>query len=324
MEDKVIADLKKSYGITCYQIAPVSGGLLNLKWKVSTDKGELLVKQYSTQRFRRDQIEWIESVLQRQIILEKRGFPCPCLWQNAGRVIRWMDEKTIYMVMSFCPGKTESSETVTIAQMRSLGSACAAMHKMFAQLPEPSDKSLPGFGGYTMDQLRESFESRMMQCTQDTPVEYRKALLALEPVLKRLNTGFFGHFPKGFAHEDFQPGNILFHGDRVSAIVDFDRNCYSYIWHDVGRAVLSFALEGGTMNVGKVCAFREGYSQHSELSMRDVAGALRLSWCIETPWWIQPKFFEECDEIPKRFRDEMLWLTEHWFELDSLLCTGQA
>ena len=324
MEDKVIADLKKSYGITCYQIAPVSGGLLNLKWKVSTDKGELLVKQYSTQRFRREQIEWIESVLQRQIILEKRGFPCPYLWQNAGRVIRWMDEKTIYMVMSFCPGKTESSETVTIAQMRNLGSACAVMHKMFAQLPEPSDKSLPGFGGYTMDRLRESFESRMMQCTQDTPVEYRKALLALEPVLKRLNTGFFGHFPKGFAHEDFQPGNILFHGDRVSAIVDFDRNCYSYIWHDVGRAVLSFALEGGTMNVGKVCAFREGYSQHSELPMRNVADALRLSWCIETPWWIQQKFFEECDEIPKRFRDEMLWLTEHWFELETLLCTEQA
>lgn len=59
MEDSIIADLKGSYGIICNQITPVTGGLLNLKWKVSTEKGEFLVKQYSTKRFRREQIERI-------------------------------------------------------------------------------------------------------------------------------------------------------------------------------------------------------------------------------------------------------------------------
>ena len=38
MEDKIIADLKESYGITFNQITPVTGGLLNQKWKVSTEK----------------------------------------------------------------------------------------------------------------------------------------------------------------------------------------------------------------------------------------------------------------------------------------------
>ncbi|MGH4121624.1 MAG: hypothetical protein ACREV6_01605 [Clostridium sp.] len=65
MEDKIIADLKESYGININQITPVTGGLLNHKWKVSTEKGELLVKQYSTKRFRRESIELIESSLQR-------------------------------------------------------------------------------------------------------------------------------------------------------------------------------------------------------------------------------------------------------------------
>jgi len=51
MEDKIIADLKESYGITFNQITPVTGGLLNQEWKVLTEKGELLVKQYSTKRF---------------------------------------------------------------------------------------------------------------------------------------------------------------------------------------------------------------------------------------------------------------------------------
>lgn len=321
MNDSIIADLKNSYGLTCNQITPVTGGLLNLKWKVSTEKGDLLVKQYSTKRFRREQIERIETALQRQIILEKNGVPCPFLWQYGDRVIRWLDDKTAYMVMDFRQGKTEKANTITIAQMRNLGSACAEMHKGFSQLIEPSVKSLPVFGGYSMDLLWENFNSSMAKCSQDIHVEYRKALFAMEPILKQLSTKFFDRLPKGLAHEDFQPGNILFNGDCVSAIVDFDRSCYSYIWHDIGRAVLSFALEGNIMNVDKVCSFREGYSQHSELTLPNIADALRLSWCIETPWWIQPEFFGECDEIPKRFKEEMLWLTEHWFEIDSLLCS---
>lgn len=319
MEDSIISDLKESYGITFNQITPVTGGWSNQKWKVSTEKGELLVKQYCTKRFRREQIERIESALQRQIILEKNGVACPFLWQCGDRVIRWLDDKTAYMVMDFRSGKTENPDTITVTQMYSLGSTCAVMHRAFSELPTHSVKSLPGFGGYTLDLLWENFNFRMMKCSPEAHVEYRKALLALEPILKQLNTEFFDKFPKGFAHEDFQPGNILFDVDCVSAVIDFDRNCFSYVWHDIGRAILSFALEDNIMNVEKVCAFLEGYSQHSALTLSNIADALRLSWCIEVPWWIQPEFFGECDEIPKRFKDEMLWLTEHWFEIDSLL-----
>jgi homoserine kinase type II len=321
LEDKIIADLKESYGITFNEITPVTGGWLNPKWKISTEKGELLVKQYSTKRFRKDQIEWMESVLQRQIILEKNGVPCPFLWQHEGRIIRSLDDSTAYMVMDFCLGKTENHETITITQMRSLGSACAIMHRAFSQLPEPSDKNLPTFGGYTIDLLWENFNSRMIKCLPDTNVEYRKALLAIEPILKQLSIEFFNKFPKGFTHEDFQPGNIMFSADCVSVIVDFDRNCYSYVWHDIGRAILSFALECNKINVEKVRAFLEGYSQHLEVTLPNIADALRLTWCIEIVWWIQPEFFGECNEVPKRFKDEILWLTEQWFEIDSILCS---
>jgi homoserine kinase type II len=321
MKDKIIVDLKENYGLTCNQITPVIGGLLNLKWKVSTEKGELLVKQYSTKRFRSEQIEKIESALQRQIALEKIGVPCPLLWQSGGRVIRWLDDKTAYMVMEFRSGKTENPDTITLTQMHGLGSTCAIMHRAFSQLPTHSVETLPSFGGYTMDLLWENFNSRMMKCSSKDPVEYREALLALEPILKQLNPGFFEKFPQGFAHEDFQSANILFNADCVSAVIDFDRNCFSYIWHDIGRALLSFALEGNVMNIEKVCAFIKGYSQYSTLTLLDIADALRLSWCIEISWWIQPEFFGECNETAKRFKDEMLWLTEHWFDIDSLLCS---
>lgn len=43
------------------------------------------------------------------------------------------------------------------------------------------------------------------------------------------------------------------------------------------------------------------------------------NWALDECW--KEPFFGECDEIPKRFKDEMLWLTGHWFVIDSLLCS---
>ena len=320
MDNRIIIDLKENYGLTCNQITPITGGFMNLKWKITTvEKGGLLVKQYSTKRFRRAQLEWIEFALQRQIILEQNGVSCPFIRQYKNNAIRFLDDEIIYMVMDFHSGKTQKPDTITITQMRSLGSACGIMHKEFSQLPEPEDKSLPGFGGYTIDALWENFNWRMSQCPPDVNPEYKKALLATEPILKQLNSEFFDKFPKGFSHEDFQSGNILFDANNV-IILDFDRNSYSYIWHDIGRAILSFALENDKMNVGKVCAFLEGYSQYLPLTLSNIADALRLSWCIEVPWWIQPEFFgEDCGDIPKRFKEEILWLTKNWVEIDFLI-----
>lgn len=321
MDEKIVNDLIENYGITFNSITPVTGGYLNKKWKISTEKGELLVKQFSTVRFRKKNIESIESMLQRQVILEK-GIPCPSILKHGDRVIHWMDRDTAYMVMNFCSGKTEGPDTITIKQMNSLGSTCAIMHKAFSQIPLPSDLSLPTTGSYTMDALWGNFHFRMDECNYSVvPDEYKKALYVMEPILNQLNSDFYDKFPKGYAHEDFHSGNILFEKDCVSAVLDFDRNCYSYIWHDIGRAIMSFALEGTKMNVEKVHAFLEGYSKHLDLTLTNIVDAMKLTWCIETAWWIQPYCFRECNEVPKRFKDEMLWLGDHWFEIDSIVCS---
>lgn len=319
MQSSMIADLKESYGITCNQITPVSGGWLNQKWKICTDKGELLVKQFSSKRYSREKLKLVESAMQRQIILERNGVPCPSIRQCGGHAIRILDDETAYVVMDFFPGKAEGPDTITIMQMRSLGNACGLMHKAFSALPAHSVEGYPLNSSRTIDALWANYHARMLESPLSTPIEYRKAVLAQEPILSQLTSGFFDNLLKGIAHEDFAADNILFNSDGVSAIVDFDRNHYSYIRHDIGRAILSFALKDNLLEIEKIDAFLEGYSKHSELTMPDIADALRLTWCMEVPWWIQPEFFREDREKVVRFKDEMLWLTEHWLDLDSLL-----
>ncbi len=321
MENSIIADLEESYGLTCNQITPVEGGWLNQKWKVSTDKCELLVKQFSNRRYSGDKLKLVESALQRQIILEKNGVPCPPVRLCGGHAIRLLNNETAYMVMEFRRGKVENPNTVTIMQMRSLGNACGLMHKVFLQLPAISVKGFPINSGRIMDSLWANFYACKQECSSSLPIEYRKALLMQEPILKQLTNRFFDKMPKGIAHEDFSFDNILFDADCVSAIIDFDRNHYSYIWHDIGRAILSFALKDNRMDMEKLYAFLEGYSQHLALTLTDIADALRLSWCIEVTWWIKPELFRANREKVVRFKNEMLWLTEHWFELDSIICS---
>jgi len=318
MKNSIAADLKKRHGIECTQITPVSGGWLNEKWRVSTNKGELLIKQFSMERFSRERLEVIETALQRQVMLRESGVLCPFILQSEGKIINWVNDEP-YMVMEFMPGEVRKAENITSVQMKSLGNSCAVMHKAFSGIPEPADKVLPVFGGYSLDLLWEHFNSHKKKCQEDTDTEYRKALLALEPILKQLDQVFFDKFSKGFTHEDIQTGNILFSENAVSAIIDFDRNCYSYTWHDIGIAILSFALDGETLNTEKVQAFIDGYSQHLPLTLSDIADALRISWCIETVWWIQPEFFGECSEVAKRFKEEVVWLTKNWFDLNSVL-----
>lgn len=319
MEPLIITDLKKSYGISCDQITPVSGGWLNKKWKVFSSDAVWLVKQYSNQRFCQRQLFQIEAALHRQIRLEITGFPCPHVLLCGGHAIRMTENGISYMVMGFCPGKIESPSTLTQIQMSSLGAVCGRMHQAFSKLLSQGVKGFPVLPQRLLDSLQGNYMSckeRFKRCPSQN--EFRKDVLLQKKILQTLEESFFHSLPKGIAHEDFSPDNMLFQPEGVCAILDFDRNQYSFPWHDIGRAFLSFALKQGTMDLQMIRGFLHGYAAYRPLKPKDVVAALRVTWCIETPWWIQPEFYQDASTKTMRFREELSWLTRHWFDLESI------
>lgn len=95
------------------------------------------------------------------------------------------------------------------------------------------------------------------QAAADAPAALSRAMAARKSILKSLEPGFFDRLPMGLSHEDFTPDNMLFDGQSVAAILDFDRNQYGYLYHEVGRALLSFALVDGMLATEKARAFLE-------------------------------------------------------------------
>lgn len=321
MDATIRTDIQTAYGLAIEDCTPVVGGWLNRKWKARTERGDLLVKQFSRVRFRPGQLEKIVDALRRQMAVADMGIPCPAILSPCGTSdpLRFMDDGTVYMVMTYCSGHSETPETVTAAQMHSLGTVSGQMHRLFGRLPVENVKGHPIDTAKIVPELLENYSVRMKDTVIETSDAYRAAVMAQKPILDTLSPAFFAHLPKGIAHEDFSPDNILFEEDNVSVILDFDRNCYNFLWHDVGRAILSLALKDGALDLGKVRAFVDGYAVWMPLRMEDIADALRITWCLETPWWIQPGFFAECSPKVARFRDEILWVTEHWNVLDLMI-----
>jgi homoserine kinase type II len=200
--------------------------------------------------------------------------------------------------------------------MHSLGSACAIMHKYFAQL-NAENLSID------TDNLLIKLINYHEDCVSKMPTEecelYKQTVVKQEKIINSLHDDFLCSLPKGITHKDFAADNILFYKDSVSAILDFDTNRYGYQWQDIGRILLSLSLKNEDFNVNLVNAFISGYQEHLEMNISHIANAMRLSWCIETPWWIYYGNFINPTIKAARFRDEIIWLTDNWFELEYIL-----
>lgn len=324
IDNKVALDLEKCFSLRFDQCTPVSGGWLNKKWRIKSGRGIFLVKQYSHERFSRKKLNEVESALQYQILLREKGVPCPEILTYQGKALRFLDEDTTYMVMEFCPGKIESCETVTLEQLHSLGEICGKIHSELGKLSVDGTKGYPMIGDIILEELWDNYNSKIENLPFEKNQEYIGVVKQLKPILNSLTAKYIDSLPKGLAHEDFSPDNILFSKTGVSAVIDFDRIQYSFLHHDAGRAILALTLEGegslehGKINLQKARAFIDGYSEYSPLRLVDIADVLRATWCIESIWWIQPEIFDNGNEKVTRFKNEIMWLTRHWFELDSL------
>lgn len=201
--------------------------------------------------------------------------------------------------------------------MRSLGENCALMHKSFRAIPCEGVKGYPLNPVEIMKSLSAHYKNAAT--AESASEEYRFTIALLGGLLYDLPDDFPCRFRQSVCHEDFSADNMLFHADRLSVFLDFDRNQYSFPAHDIGRVLLSLTLNENRMDAEKVKAFICGYNCHIPLTAQETADALRLTLCIETPWWLYPACFERPSLKPRRFAYEMRWLAENWPILDNLL-----
>ncbi len=314
----ILDDLPAAFGLTVLSSSPVPGGWQNQKWRAVTQRGTVLVKLFSTRRYSPEGLRHIDRALAVQQQAHAAGFPCPAVCAAPEGMIRWVDEHTPYAVMEFLPGTPVGPETVTVKQMESLGRACGQMKAFFAALPV---EAVAGGGNTAPEETVARLKAHLrgqVERAKTAPKGFREIAVAQCALAETLPDTFLDDFATGVCHEDFAADNLLFLPDRLSAIVDFDRCQRGFLLHDIGRALLSLTLGDGGLETEKAAAFVRGYRGFGPLSAKDVADALRVTWCVEAPWWVSPEVFAGHEAKTARFLREILWVGANWNELDAV------
>ena len=300
MDERILNDLKESYGLEGRRFSCVNGGFMNALWRVETENGAVLVKVFSPKRFSEKKMADIERALLMQQKLHAAGVCCP---RVHAPVLRCLDVQRIYTVMDYCAGRNETPETITIPQMQSLGAEIARMHAEFDELPYAGEKGYPVDCAALSERLSSHMEAYGDEMLRRIAATWTAEDISCQPMALR--------------HEDMTQDNVLFDDDGVTAIIDFDRASYHFALHDIGRAVLSFARTDEGLKAESVRAFLTGYNTVRPLILQDVIQALRVTWLSEAAWWIGPQA-QRLTGKALRFREDLLWLTENYFALEKI------
>ncbi|NOU79922.1 phosphotransferase [Paenibacillus sp. LMG 31459] len=327
-EDQLIGEiagwLKKHFEAELLSAGRVNRGLLNEKWIIGTNKGRLFAKSYHPGRFKMEDPEFrgkIEHALQLQRMWYQSGGPCPEPLTLEGRCMHILPCGRYMTVMTCCPGAMVPAGRIGEQGMHSLGRAAADMHTVWGAAAASGVGAAVPAGEPAWQLSREEMELAWevsWEAARSSSGRVRNALQLQKAVADSLRDQDFTPLTAGWAHLDLWADNLLFEGDALTAIVDFDRARYSFPALDLGRAVLSGTLGGSGFRRDAVAAFAEGYRSVHPLPPGTLLRAVKYVWCIESLWWIKPPL-DSSSRVPARFAEEMIHTAEHWDQLDTLL-----
>jgi homoserine kinase type II len=308
-------NLESRFKLRVERAASIDKGLLNLKWKIETDKGNFLVKQFNPKRFPTSKLEKVKGALEHQNKLRDQSLRCPHIFTDGSQLFMETPKGTRFVVMEFCQGELVKAGNINALQAYSLGVQCAKMHSLLNNAD--TEKGTASWTAPNRQELITRWDERWDRLADKCLPETIEILKIQRLIFENIDTGIFSECQQGWAHSDLWCDNVLFFSDRISAILDFDRLQYIYPELDIARALLSFALDNNHMRMEIVNAFITGYNTQGNISMEDVLRSIKLSYCLESFWWIGGEF-EINNGPPTRFEHEMKWLTFNWHRLNEI------
>lgn len=222
----------------------MKGGQANTNYSVVTTKGEFVL----TICDEKSEAE----VHQRAILLDRlleSGVPVPQVIPSiTGRSYVLFNNKPI-IIKSFIEGM--HSKAMTNLQLTQLGETLAKIH--LSAIPN----SLPMKSPYDLKGLKSVYE-----------VEDDFARWVVDKA-KYLRNNIPKNVPKGLIHGDLFWDNVLFHGEKLSAIIDFEEACHFDLTYDIAMTLIGNCFSKGKIDVEKSRCILKAYETHRKLEKEE-------------------------------------------------------
>ena len=268
---------------------PVTQGLLNQGYRVSTTRGTYFLKLHL------DATTGDRATIVRQHRATRRlqslGVPvAPPVEDLAGDTVTEVDGQC-YALHPWVDGVHRAGDRLSPADSWRLGALLGAVHtgleQVMGEAPEPvgrpdghpSPDPVDTFA--LIDELLAAARGRRRRDCFDELAEHR--LLERRALLERhadRRPPAPGAPATGWVHGDFHPLNVLYRGADPVAILDWDRlDVQPRAEEAVRAAAIFFVQPGGKLELTKVRAYAAAYRQATG------AGAAELAAAVHRVWW---------------------------------------
>jgi homoserine kinase type II len=235
-------------------VVGIPEGSVNTNYLLETAKGKFLV--------RIDEVKG-ESEVRREIdllaFLRKHAFPCPHpLQDRMGRFYRDYDNKCV-SIYRYHEGRVLPVMRLRPTQLETIGRSLGELHVIGKGYKKGIDNR---FSFERIADLYLSVRNRL-------PNYFRKITRTLEDEIEYLTRYLEGKLPKGIIHGDLFADNLLFRGERLTAMLDFEAACRGKFIFDIATAVNALCFVDGGYSLDRFRYLLHGYESVRTLSLAE-------------------------------------------------------
>lgn len=276
----------KSYDLGVLRSArPASHGVVNETAFAETSMGRYVVRR-NQRKLGRTSLELRHRLL---AWLRARGFPAPRLIPARGGESAVELDGRIFEVYTFIDGDEFNPERH--AHLTGAGTVLAYYHSAIEGFPDPPPSQGPRYSASSLGGLIERVMQRDMMGDLTEPLNWYDRRAA--DLRKALSDQAYQELPHVLIHGDVHRDNLIFRGDTVAALIDFDQVTVDARLVDLADALVDFAVGApppdwypwgvyaGPLDAGRARALLDGYSQMLTLTPAERAA---LPTLVEVIW----------------------------------------
>ncbi len=295
LEKREIAQLAEDYGLgKVGKTEGIVNAPTHTSYRLDTAKGRyvLRIDEVKSEIDVRREIDLL-------LYLRKHGFPCPQLVvDRKGRQYHEHGGRCVALY-KFVDGRARETRHLTFGQIENAGRVLADLHVIGKGYKKGVDNR------FNFERVAEVYQ----EVRNRLPSYFKRITRTLDEEVAYLEHYLEGKLPKGIIHGDLYLDNIMFRGEKVVNVVEFEQASRGKYIFDLATAVNALCFDGERYDLKRFEALIGGYESLRTLSLAEWDAfpnelrfsALRFTVNLLSEFFANP--FDDSKRINKDFRE---------------------